>query len=138
MTRSVNRWIKSTAIGCERAHVTRIERLGGNAAELCRWRGLGGGQPQGSQLDPPGASHAETVQAERVAKRDLLTLKLVHLGVSVRRMRTQANPDDLDALQQLMLEAVRRGGGDRSRSGESEMNPRLSGGAETIATVVAA
>jgi hypothetical protein len=180
MTRSADRWIKSTVIGCERARealrrqvrahlavspvqrrvkqtrqgylgkrigsmlgerslgVTRIEHLGGNAAELCRWRGHGGGQPQGPRLDPPGASRVETAQAESAANRDLLTLELVHLGISVRRMRTQADPDDLDALQQLMLDAVRRGGSDRSRSGESEVNARLAGSAETIATVVVA
>jgi hypothetical protein len=180
MTRSADRWIGSTTIGCERAQkallrqvqahraaspvprrvkhpqqghlgkhigpmlgerpigVTRIEHLGGNAAELCRWRGHGGGQPQGPRLDPPGTSHAETAQAQSAANRDLVTLELVPLGASVRRMRTQADPDDgLDALQQLMLDAVRRAGGDRSRSGESEMNARLAGSAETIATVVA-
>jgi hypothetical protein len=180
MTRSADRWIKSTTIGCERAREalrrqvqahravspvqrrvkqtrrgylgkriapmlgerpiggTGIEHLGGNAAEVCKWRGHGGGQPQRPQLDPPGISHAEPARAERAANRDLLTLKLVHLGASVRRMRTLADPDDLDALQQLMLDVARRGGGDRSCSGESEMNLRLSGSAETIATVVAA
>jgi hypothetical protein len=67
----------------------------------------------GQQPDPPGASHAATAQAESAAKRDLLTLELV-------------------------LDAVRRAGGDRSRSGESERNVRLAGSAETLATVVVA
>jgi hypothetical protein len=58
-------------------------------------------------LDPPGTSHAETAQAESATNRDMVTLELVYLGTSVRRMRTQADPDDLDALQQLMLDAAR-------------------------------
>jgi hypothetical protein len=108
-------------------------------AELCQCRDHRDGQPQGPQLDPPGTSHAETAQAESVAERDLLTLELVHLGTSVRRMRTQADPDDLDTLQQLMLDALRRASGSWSRIGKSERNVRLAGSAdETLETGVVA
>jgi len=107
-------------------------------AELRRYRDHCDGQPHCPQLDPPGTSHAETAQAESAANRDLLTLELVHLGTSVWRMRTQADPDGLDALLQLMLDAVRRASGARSGIGESEMNVRLAGSAETLATGVVA
>jgi hypothetical protein len=103
-------------------------------AELRRSRG----HCDGPQLDPPGTSHAETVQAESAANRDLLTLELVHRGTSARRMRTKADPDDLDARQQLMLDALRRASGDRSRIGESEMDVRLAGPVETFAVGVVA
>jgi hypothetical protein len=77
-------------------------------AELRRCQGHCGGQPQGPQLDAPGTSHAETAQTEIAANRDLVILELMPLGTSVRRMRSQADPDDLDALQPLMLDAARR------------------------------
>jgi len=103
-------------------------------AELCRCRDHCGGQPQGPQPDSPGTPNAETAPAESAANRDLVTLELVPLGTSVRRMRIQADPDDLDAPQQLMLDTVRRAGGDRSGIGESEMNMRRAGSAgETLA-----
>jgi hypothetical protein len=107
-------------------------------AELCRCRDHCGGQPQGRQLDPPGTSHAETVQAESAANRGLLTVELMLLGTSGPRMRTPAGPDNLDAPQQLMLDAARRASGSWSRIGESEMNVRLAGPAETLVAVVVA
>src|SRR5215470_5537789 len=175
MSRSAQRRIKSTTIGCEwaweallrqvQAHlaaspvqrrvmhpqpgypckrigpmlgerpigITRIEHFGGNAAELCRWRDHCDGQSQCPQLDLPGTSRVETA-----AKRDLLRLELVHLGTGVRRVRTQADPAGFDALQQLMLDAARRAGGDRFRSGEAEMNLRLAGSEETLVAGVVA
>ena len=59
-------------------------------AELRRCRDHCDGQPQGPQPDPPGTPHSETAQADSAVERDLLTLELVHLGTSVRRMRIQA------------------------------------------------
>jgi integrase len=67
-----------------------------------------------------------------------LTLHLVHLGTSVRTMRTQADPDDVETLQKLLLDAVRRVGGDRSRIGEYELTVHLAGNPDAIATVVVA
>jgi hypothetical protein len=78
----------------------------------------------GQQPNPPGTPHAQTA-----ANRDLLTLE---------RMRTQADPDDLDALQLLILDALRHADGDRSRIGEYETNIPLAGPAETLATGVVA
>ena len=52
-------------------------------------------------------------------------------------MRTQVDPDDLDALQQLISMPSGASAVDRCRIGESEMNVRLAGRAATIETVVA-
>jgi hypothetical protein len=71
-------------------------------------------------------------------KRDLLTLELVDVGSTVRRMGAQADRDEFDAPQQLMLDADRCAGSDCSRIGESERNAGLAGSAETLATVVVA
>jgi hypothetical protein len=148
MSRSGDQWIKSTTIGCERAQGALLRQVQGHLAAapvrrrvkqtqqgyLCkhigpmlgerpigsvaaevldafyaglrRYRDHCDGQPQGQQADPPATPDAETA-----AKQDLLTLELV-------------------------LDAVRRADGDRSRIGESERNVRLASSAETRATVV--
>jgi hypothetical protein len=107
-------------------------------AELRRYWDHCDGQPQSQQPDPPGTPHSQTPHAETAATRDLLTLELVHLGTSAQQMRIQTDPDDVGALQQLLLDAARRADGHRSRISESEMNARLAGSAETLATVVVA
>jgi hypothetical protein len=147
-TSPVQRRVKQTQQGYLRKHLgpmlgqrpigsVTAEVLDACDTELCRCRDHCGGQPQGPQPDPQGTSHAETAQAESAANRDLVTLELAPLGTSVRRMRTQTDPNDLDALQ-LMLDADRRADGNRSRIGASEMNVQRSGSAETLATGVVA
>ena len=97
-----------------------------------------------SSVGPAGAAdHLAAARADRgersqPARRQVLTLELVHLGRHVRRLRTQADPDDFDALQRLMVDAVHRAGGDPSRIGEYEMNVHLADDAEPVATVVVA
>lgn len=81
-------------------------------------------------LQPP----VETDRPQRYT----LTLDLLHLGTRVRTMRAQADPDDFDTLQQLLLDAVRRAGGDPERVGEYELAVRLPGQDEPLTTVVAA
>ncbi|MGH3995068.1 MAG: hypothetical protein ACRDSN_21710, partial [Pseudonocardiaceae bacterium] len=81
------------------------------------------------------AVHAGTADS---STRRLLTLELVHLGISIRTMRTQADPDDFETLQQLMLDAVRRAGGDRERIGDYELCVRLPDHGEPVTTVVIA
>jgi hypothetical protein len=49
-----------------------------------------------------------------------LTLELVHLGTSARQMRIQTDPDEVGALQQLMLDAARRADDSWSRISEYE------------------
>jgi hypothetical protein len=93
-------------------------------------------KPQASSLTQ--RARRDVARPRPRLKRDLLTLELVHLDTSVRRLRTQANRDEFDALQQLMLDADRYAGSDWSRIGESERNARLAGSAETLATVVVA
>jgi hypothetical protein len=148
-TSPVQRRVTQTQQGCLRKHIGPMlgERpIGSVTAEVLNafYAGLRrcwdhcDGQPQCQQPDPAGTPHAETTQAKSAANRDLVTLELVPLGASVRRMRTPANPDDLDALQQPMRDAARRASGDRSRIGEHERNARLAGSAETIATGVVA
>jgi hypothetical protein len=68
--------------------------------------------------------------------RHVLELELVSLGISFRRMITEADPTDFAALQQLMRDALRRAGTEPTRFGEFEMNVRIAGRTDPITTLV--
>jgi integrase len=84
--------------------------------------------------DPPDQSRP----APAPTSRQLLTLDLIHLGTRIRRVRAQANPDDFDTLQRLMLDAIRRTGADQSQLGDYEMAVHLDDTDKPITTVVIA
>jgi integrase len=79
---------------------------------------------------------AET--AESKTRTQPLTLELLHLGRTIRILRTAADPHDFDALLRLMRDAVHRIGADPARIGEYEMAVRLADASEPLATVVTA
>jgi hypothetical protein len=68
----------------------------------------------------------------------LLVLELLHLGTRVRKLTTRADPDNLEVLEKLLLDAVVRTGGDQSRIGEYELAVLLPGHTEPVTTVVVA
>jgi integrase/DNA-binding transcriptional regulator YhcF (GntR family) len=70
--------------------------------------------------------------------RTLINLELMHFGTTIRTLSARADPTDFDALERLMIDAVRRAGGDLARIGEYEMAVRLAGRTEPITTVVVA
>jgi integrase len=68
----------------------------------------------------------------------VVMLDLLHLGTSVRKMTTTADPTDFAVLRGLMLAAVRRLGGDLSQIEDYEMTIHISGQDEPVTTVVVA
>jgi integrase len=68
----------------------------------------------------------------------LVTLDLMHLGTSVRKMTTEADPTDFAVLRKLLLAAVRRSGGDVSQVEDYELAVHLPGQTEPVTTVVVA
>ena len=86
------------------------------------------------QSDLPRAATKADSSAE--STRRVLTLELVHLGTTIRTLRTHANPDDFAALQHLMLNAIRRAGGDHTEPGDYEMAVYLAGHEPEVFTTV--
>jgi integrase len=102
-----------------------------------------GGPTTETESRPANQDHGERDQSRPASsqnspRRPLLTLDLVHLGTRIRRLRAQADPNDFDTLQQLMLDAIRRVGADQSQLGDFEMAVHLDGNEEPITTVVIA
>lgn len=88
---------------------------------------------------PPRASVvAASAPAAEVSVPHVLVLDLSHLGTSIRRMSSRADPTDFDALERLLRDAVTRSGGDCARVGEYEMAVHLAGRVEPVTTVVVA
>lgn len=67
-----------------------------------------------------------------------LVLELIHLGTSIRTLNVRADPTNLEILERLMLDAVRRAGGDDTQVGEYELAVHVPGQAEPVTTVVVA
>jgi integrase/DNA-binding transcriptional regulator YhcF (GntR family) len=73
----------------------------------------------------------------QVAPRTLLDLELVCSGASVRKLRTETDPDDFAALRSLLVDAVKRHGGATADLGAYELNVRSAGSDALMTTVVA-
>jgi hypothetical protein len=78
-------------------------------------------QPDAPPVDEPAAQHPTAVEEDgpitdsAVVAPEALDIELFHLGQSVRTYRTQADPTNTDELLQLLLDAVRRTGGQRGQ-----------------------
>lgn len=65
-----------------------------------------------------------------------LDLELLHLGVVVRKVRAEVDPNDGQCLRQLLVDAVIRLGGSESQIGQYELNVRAAGQPDLITTFV--
>lgn len=65
-----------------------------------------------------------------------LDLRIVRKTRSIAKLTVQADPNDIERLQKLLLEAVRRDGWDAQRVNEFEMEVRYAGEPKLLRTVV--
>jgi integrase len=77
-------------------------------------------------------------RAERNGSVSSLDLEVRHLGKVAGKLRTAAYPEDSDTLHRLLVQAIRRGGGDVTEIGDYELIVRHAGTDEVVATYVAA
>jgi integrase len=56
-----------------------------------------------------------------------VNLEVRHRGVTVAKLTAEANPEAASDLRALLVDAIRRGGGDESEIGEYEMDLRCAG-----------
>jgi hypothetical protein len=75
---------------------------------------------------------------ERNSGASSLDLEVRHLGKAAGTLRTTADPDDADTLHRLLVQAIRRSGGDTAEIGDYELVVRRAGTADVVATYVAA
>lgn len=86
---------------------------------------------------PPSPSAVAAEGADQASERELLDLEVIQLGKTVRKVRAEADPASASDLRQLLLDAVRRNGGQPSEIGEYEMNVHYAGERGLITTFVA-
>jgi integrase len=77
------------------------------------------------------------VSAPAAAAPEALDIELFHLGQSVRTYRTQADPNNADELLQLLLDAVRRTGGNEADVRDYELVVRYAGERGVVTTFIA-
>ena len=87
-------------------------------------------QPTAVEPDGP-------VSAPAAAAPETLDIELFHLGQSVRTYRTQADPNNADELLQLLLDAVRRTGGNEADIRDYELVVRYAGERGVVTTFIA-
>lgn len=90
-------------------------------------------QPPESGQKPSGVVGG--VQA--MHSRQTLDLEILHRSSTVRKLRTEADPNDTAQLKRLLTDAVLRLGGNESSVREYEMNVRSAGSGELLHTYVA-
>lgn len=81
---------------------------------------------------PELAAGAESMQVRRA-----LDLEILHRGSTVRKLRTDADPNDTVQLNRLLTDAVLRLGGDENSVREYEMNVRSADSGVLFHTYVA-
>jgi DNA-binding transcriptional MocR family regulator len=90
-------------------------------------------QPDARPDEEPSDQHPTAVEpdgpvsAPAAAPPEALDIELFHLGQSVRTYRTQADPNNTDELLQLLLDAVRRTGGNEADVRDYELVVRYAG-----------
>jgi site-specific recombinase XerC/DNA-binding transcriptional regulator YhcF (GntR family) len=84
------------------------------------------------------ADDAASPQAGPPIEPESLDLEVRRLGIFVCNLRTVADPADSDQLQQLLVDAIRRTGGDQSAIGDYELVVRYAGERGIMTTFVAA
>ena len=77
-------------------------------------------------------------RAERNGSVSSLDLEVRQLGKVAGKLRTAADPEDSDTLHQLLVQAIKRSGGDVTEIGDYELIVRHAGTDEVVATYVAA
>jgi integrase/DNA-binding transcriptional regulator YhcF (GntR family) len=76
--------------------------------------------------------------SERNGGTSSLDLEVRHRGKAAGKLRTTADPDDSDTLHRLLVQAIRRSGGDAAEIGDYELVVRRAGTDDVVATYVAA
>lgn len=69
--------------------------------------------------------------------REALDLEVVHLGQRLRTYRTHADPNNSEELLQLLLDAVRRTGGQQADIRDYELVVRYAGERGVVTTFIA-
>jgi DNA-binding transcriptional regulator YhcF (GntR family) len=112
---------------------------GGRGKRLAIVRPVAEDQPD----EEPAVQHPTAVQpdgpvsAPAVAAPEALDIELFHLGQSVRTYRTQADPNNADELLQLLLDAVRRTGGNEADVRDYELVVRYASERGVVTTFIA-
>lgn len=68
--------------------------------------------------------------------RELLDLEIRRLGRTVKKLSTEADPKDARELRRMLVEAIKRDGGQESQVAEYEMDLRRSGEPKVLTTFV--
>jgi hypothetical protein len=66
--------------------------------------------------------------------RELLDLEVRRFGRLIKKLTAEANPKDARELRQVLMDAVKRNGGNEAQVAEYEMDIRLSGKSEVLTT----
>lgn len=86
---------------------------------------------------PEPAADIAPVPATNRAGREMLDLEVLHRGSTIRKVRAEADPNSAADLRRLLVDAVKRNGGDESEIGDYEMNVRYAGERGLVTTFVA-
>jgi integrase len=90
-----------------------------------------------SDQRPTAVQADEPVSDSAVVAAEALDIELFHLGRSVRTYRTQADPNNADELLQLLLDAIRRTGGNEANVRDYELMVRYAGERGVVTTFIA-
>lgn len=88
-------------------------------------------------VEPP-AAEVSPATAVAAPRRRLLDLEIRRLGQTVKKITTDADLRDAHELRQVLVDAIKRDGGDESQIAEYEMDIRYSGQPSVLTTFVAA
>jgi integrase len=116
---------------------------GGRGKRLTIVRPVVEDRPDERAANEPAAQHPTAVETdEPIADStgpapEALDIELFHLGQSVRTYRTQADPTNANELLQLLLDTVRRTGGNAANVRDYELVVRYTGERSVVTTFIA-